>query len=133
MQAPPARGASSQVPYFFFFADFFAAFFFLAGINDHLPSFPSPEIPWRSEQSALTPGEAFGRPGADQPLLELSPWDPPDTTDPHSGYPRGVRVVHRAETAQDGRGVNAQAPGDLLRREVLVVACAGCAGCIRYV
>ena len=131
--ARPRRPIASAQSYFFF-AAFFVAFFafFFAGIIDHLPSFPSPRSRRLSEQSALAPGKALGRPGACQPLLELSPRDPPDTTDPHRGYPRGVRVVHRAESAQDGRGVDAQACRDLVGRQILVIgplACAACDGC----
>jgi hypothetical protein len=131
---PAALTASGQKPYFFlaFLAPFLAAFFF-AGISDHLPSSKTVQRS-PSEQSALTPGQALGLPGAGQPFLELSPGDPPDTTDPDRGYPRRVRIVHRAESAQDGRGVNAQAPRDLIGREVFVLIvrpdCARCGSCV---
>ncbi len=124
------RRTSLRKTYFFFLAVFLAAFFFLAGIGiTSLPSLTRPTAP--SEQSALTPGQALGLPGAGQPLLELAAGYPPDPTDPHCGYPRGVRVVHRAETAQDGRGMNTQAAGDLISGQVLVRIDGPCTACTR--
>ena len=136
MPAPPARGASSlKSESYFFFALFFAAFFaFFFAVIELTSSLRKLVRRPRSEQSALAPGQARCLPGAAQPFLELSPGYPPDPTDPHRGYPRRVRVVHRAESAQDGRGMNAQALRDLVGREVFVVSarpdCAGCDSCV---
>ena len=76
---------------------------------------------WRatSEEASLTPTQARGLRGAREPFLELFPWYPPDPTDPHRRYAAWVWIVHRAETAQDGRGVNAEPPRDLVRGEEL--------------
>ena len=74
------------------------------------------------EQSALPASGGRTARGPVQPFLELAPRDAPDSTDPHGGDSCRVWVVHRAESAQDGRGVNAQALRDLIRGQVLVVS-----------
>jgi len=128
--------------YFFFLVAFFAvvflAAFFFAGIPvTSLPQKMSEALCELSEQPPLAAGRTIRAAGAAEPFFELTARDPPDTTDPDRGDPRRVRVVHRAEAAQDGRGVNAQAGGDLVGRQVLVIAgggrrahCICCDGCV---
>jgi hypothetical protein len=98
---------------------FLAAFFF-AGIRS--TSLPRKVIgaSQRSEQPPLPPGLATGLAGAGEPFLEFAARDAPDPTDPDRRNAFRIRVVHCAEAAQDGRGVNAQAPRHFVGREELV-------------
>src|SRR5688572_15879132 len=90
-------------------------------------SFPQ-KVAWRA-RSKEPPLTADGRTGgrrSREPLFELPLGNAPDAADPDRGDPRGVGALHRAETAQDGRGVNAQAARDLVCGEELLLTCRRC-------
>ena len=118
VQAPPARGAvttrSEELLLLLLSA------LLLCRHSNHLPSH---ESVWcaTSEEASLTAGQARNLARSREPFLELFPWDAPDATDPHRWDARGVWVVHRAKAAQDGRGMDAEPPRDLVRREELLL------------
>src|SRR6185503_16153533 len=66
--------------------------------------------------------------GASEPFLELFAGDPPDPANAHRWYAGRVGVLHRAESAQDRGGVDAETPRHLVRGQKLVVHCGSCAG-----
>ena len=94
--------------------------------------FPSTSFPlrvaWRarSKEPPLPTDRRTGGGRTSEPLLELPLGNAPDATDPYRGNPRGIGPLHRAEPAQDGRGVNAQAARDLIRGEKLLITCGRC-------
>ena len=77
---------------------------------------------WRatSEEASLPTGQARCLAGTSKPLLELFSWDAPDPTDPNRRDAAWILVVHCAETAQDGRWMDAEPPRDLVCREELL-------------
>ncbi len=91
------------------FLDFFAAFFF-AGIWVSPPSHCA--CPAALEEPPL-PARQATLAGASEPFLELFAGDPPDPADAHRWDAGRIGVVHRAESAQDRRGVYSEAPRNL--------------------
>src|SRR2546423_1426203 len=122
--APPARGAAvtrSELLLLRLFLRRLLCSLLLRGHLGHLPSSKSDRRVQRSEQPPLPPGHPTGLAGAGEPFLELASRDAPDPTDPDRRNALRVRVVHCAEAAQDGRGVDAQALGHLVGRQELSV------------
>jgi hypothetical protein len=73
----------------------------------------------QSEEASLATGAARRLARSGKPLLELFSWDPPDAAHADGWNARWVGVVRAAETPQDRRGVDAEAPRDLVRGEEL--------------
>ena len=121
--APPARGAAvtgSELLLLRLLLRGLLGSLLLRRHLGHLPSSKSDRRVQRSEQPSLPPGLATGLAGASEPFLEFASRDAPDPTDPDRGNALRIRVVHCAEAAQDGRGVNAQALRHFVGREELV-------------
>ena len=140
VQAPPARGAVTS-------RKSFSASSTSSLPSSSWPAFQRTSLPtrviWRatSEEASLTPGQARCLARAREPFLELFPWNSPDPTDPHRRNAGWIWVVHRAESAQDGRGVDAEPPRDFFRREELLTGgidiksrsgCCHCGSCLGY-
>src|SRR5439155_14790309 len=121
--APPARGAAVtklELLLLRLLLRGLLGSLLLCGHLGHLPSSKSDRRVQRSEQPSLPPGLATGLAGASEPFLEFAARDAPDPTDPDRRDAFRIRVVHCAEAAQDGRGVNAQALRHFVGREELV-------------
>lgn len=74
-----------------------------------------------SEETSLPARKARRLARASEPLLELLARDAPDATHADRGNAGRVRVIDPAKAAQDGRGMDAKPPRDLVRREELLI------------